>query len=171
MIELFKVESAIMSKIYPLDKTDRKILQALQINGRMSNQELADLVSLSPSPCLRRVKQLEDAGVINRYVALIDPPAIGLGLLAYVNVKLEKRLVAKGKFAFEEFREEVLLWPEVVACYSMTGDLDYLLRVQVENLDAYSAFVMNRLLKHPAVLDVRSSFALERIKETTALPL
>jgi Lrp/AsnC family transcriptional regulator, leucine-responsive regulatory protein len=160
-----------MSKVYPLDKTDRKILQALQNNGRITNQELADLVSLSPSPCLRRVKQLEDAGVISRYVALIDPPAIGLGLLAYVNVKLEKRPATKGKFAFEEFREEVLLWPEVVACYSMTGDLDYLMRVQVEDLDAFSAFVMNRLLKHPAVLDVRSSFALERIKETTALPL
>jgi Lrp/AsnC family transcriptional regulator, leucine-responsive regulatory protein len=160
-----------MSKAYPLDKIDRKILQALQINGRISNQELADLVSLSPSPCLRRVKQLEEAGVISRYVALIDPPAIGLGLLAYVNVKLEKRPTAKGKFAFEEFREAVPLWPEVVACYSMTGDLDYLLRVQVEDLDAFSAFVMNRLLKHPAVIDVRSSFALERIKETTALPL
>jgi Lrp/AsnC family transcriptional regulator, leucine-responsive regulatory protein len=159
------------SPSYPLDKIDRKILQALQQNGRMTNQELADLVSLSPSPCLRRVKQLEDAGVITRYVALINPPSVGLGLLAYVNVKLEKRLAAKGKFAFEEFREEVLLWPEVVACYSMTGDLDYLLRVQVENLDAFSAFMMNRLLKHPAVQDVRSSFALERIKETTALPL
>jgi Lrp/AsnC family transcriptional regulator, leucine-responsive regulatory protein len=160
-----------MSASYPLDKIDRKILQALQHNGRMTNQELADLVSLSPSPCLRRVKQLEDAGVISRYVALIDPPKIGLGLLAYVNVKLEKRPVARGKFAFEEFRDEVLLWPEVVACYSMTGDLDYLLRVQVENLEAFSAFVMNRLLKHAAVLDVRSSFALDRIKETTALPL
>jgi Lrp/AsnC family transcriptional regulator, leucine-responsive regulatory protein len=159
------------SPSYPLDKIDRKILQALQQNGRMTNQELADLVSLSPSPCLRRVKQLEDAGVITRYVALIHPPSVGLDLLAYVNVKLEKRLAAKGKFAFEEFREEVLLWPEVVACYSMTGDLDYLLRVQVENLDAFSAFMMNRLLKHPAVQDVRSSFALERIKETTALPL
>jgi Lrp/AsnC family transcriptional regulator, leucine-responsive regulatory protein len=160
-----------MAKTYTLDKTDRKILQALQTNGRMSNQELADFVSLSPSPCLRRVKQLEEAGVISRYVALIDPSAIGLDLLAYVNVKLEKRPVARGKFAFEEFREEVLLWPEVAACYSMTGDLDYLLRVQVANLDAFSAFVMNRLLKHPAVIDVRSSFALERIKETTALSL
>jgi Lrp/AsnC family transcriptional regulator, leucine-responsive regulatory protein len=154
-----------------LDKTDLKLLQALQTDGRMTNQDLAEKVSLSPSPCLRRVKQLEDAGVIKSYVALVSPLAVGLGLLAYVNVKLEKRPTSRGKFAFEDFREEVLLWPEVVACYAMTGDLDYLLRVQVKDLEHYSGFVMSRLLKHPAVLDVRSSFALERIKETTALPI
>jgi Lrp/AsnC family transcriptional regulator, leucine-responsive regulatory protein len=154
-----------------LDKTDLKLLQALQVDGRITNQELADRVSLSASPCLRRVRQLEEAGVIRGYVALINPQAVGLGLLAYVNVKLEKRPTSKGKFAFEDFREEVLLWPEVVACYAMTGDLDYLLRVQVKDLDHFSTFVMQRLLKHPAVLDVRSSFALERIKETTSLPI
>jgi Lrp/AsnC family transcriptional regulator, leucine-responsive regulatory protein len=154
-----------------LDKTDIKILQALQKNGRMSNQDLAESVSLSPSPCLRRVKQLEDAGVIRQYVALIDTEAVGLGMLAYVNVKLEKGQTTKGRFALDDFREAVMLWPEVVACYSMTGDLDYLMRVQVRDLNHFSSFVMNRLLKHPGVLDVRSSFALQRIKETTALPL
>jgi Lrp/AsnC family transcriptional regulator, leucine-responsive regulatory protein len=109
--------------------------------------------------------------VIRQYVALIDTEAVGLGMLAYVNVKLEKGQTTKGRFALDDFREAVMLWPEVVACYSMTGDLDYLMRVQVRDLNHFSSFVMNRLLKHPGVLDVRSSFALERIKETTALPL
>ncbi len=154
-----------------LDRIDRQILNALQSDGRLSNQQLAEKVALSPSPCLRRVNQLESQGVIDRYVAIVNPAAIGVGLLAYVNVKLEKRPTNIGRFAFEDFRDAVLLWPEVVACYSMTGDLDYLLRVHVKDLDAFSTFVMERLLKHSAVLDVRSSFALERIKETTALPI
>ena len=154
-----------------LDRTDIKILQLLQSNSRISNQELAEAVSLSPSPCLRRVKQLEDAGIIGKYVALVNPKAVGLDLLAYVNVKLEKRVTQSGRFAFEDFGAAVQAWPEVVACYSMTGDLDYLMRVQVKDLNHFSAFVMDKLLKHSGVLDVRSSFALERIKETTALPI
>lgn len=156
----------------PLDRTDLAILELLQSDARMSNQELAERVSLSPSPCLRRVRRLEEAGVIRRYVALIDPVTLGLGLLAYVNVKLEKRRQdAAGRFAFDSFRDDVQGWPEVVACYAMTGDIDYLMRVQARDLDDFSRFVLEKLLKHPAVLDVRSSFALDRIKETTALPL
>jgi Lrp/AsnC family transcriptional regulator, leucine-responsive regulatory protein len=155
-----------------LDKTDLKILELLQQRGQLTNQDLADLVALSPSPCLRRVRRLEDAGVIKAYVALLDPLAIGLGLLAYVNVKLEKRAIANGgRFLFDDFRDSVRSWPEVVACYAMTGDSDYLMRVQVQDLNHFSRFVMDKVLKHPGVLDVRSSFALERIKETTALPL
>ncbi len=150
-----------------LDGTDRKILSELQADGRLSNQELAERVALSPSPCLRRVRALERAGVIRRYAAVLDPAQIGLGLLAYVSVKLEKR----GKMPVDQFTRAVESWPEVIACYSMTGDMDYLMRVQVEDLEHYSRFVMDKLLKQPGVIDIRTNFVLERVKETTALPL
>ncbi len=155
-----------------LDAIDKRILQVLQSDGRISNQDLAEKVSLSPSPCLRRVRRLEDSGVIGRYVALLEPEKVGLGLLAYVSVKLEKRAVARGgRFAFDDFRDAVIAWPEVVGCYAMTGDSDYLMRVHVEDLAHFSRFVMDTLLKYPGVLDVRSSFALQKLKDTTALPL
>jgi Lrp/AsnC family leucine-responsive transcriptional regulator len=150
-----------------LDRTDRRILEQLQQDGRMANAELAERISLSPSPCLRRVRALEEAGVIRQYVALVDPARVGLGLLAYVVVKLEKR----SKMPVDEFSRAVQGWPEVVACYAMTGDMDYLLRVHVEDLEHFSRFVLDRLLKQPVVIDVKSNFVLERIKDTTALPL
>ena len=150
-----------------LDATDRRILEQLQADGRLSNQELAERVALSPSPCLRRVRALERAGVIRRYAAVLDPLQVGLGLLAYVSVKLEKR----GKMPVDQFTRAVESWPEVIACYSMTGDMDYLMRVHVENLEHYSRFVMDRLLKQPGVIDIRTNFVLERVKETTVLPL
>ena len=151
----------------PVDRVDRKILEQLQADGRLSNQDLAARVALSPSPCLRRVRALEKSGVIRRYVALLDPAKVGLALLSYVTVKLEK----KGKMPVEQFTRSVQSWPEVVACYSMTGDMDYLMRVQVEDLEHYSRFIMDKLLKQPYVIDVKSSFALDRVKETTVLPL
>ncbi len=163
-----------------LDKIDLKILAILQANGRLSNQEIAEKVNLSPSPCLRRIKRLEDAGVIRQYVALLDPDMIGLGLLAYVNVRLEKHSdnpsagstrTTSGTTPRADFGAAVANWPEVVACYAMTGEMDYLLRVHVKDMDDFSRFMMGTLLRHPAVLDVKSSFALQRIKETTALPL
>lgn len=156
-----------------LDKTDRKILSILQSNGRLTNQEVAERVNLSPSPCLRRIRQLEEAGVIRQYVALLDPDKIGLGLLAYVNVRLEKHSEAPAgaRSPRSDFAASVENWPEVVACYAMTGEMDYLLRVHVEDMEHFSHFMMETLLKHPAVLDVKSSFALQRIKDTTALPL
>jgi Lrp/AsnC family leucine-responsive transcriptional regulator len=163
-----------------LDKTDRKILAILQNDGRLSNQDVAEQVSLSPSPCLRRVKRLEDAGVIRQYVALLDPEKIGLGLLAYVNVRLEKHSdgavqsnarAAAATSPRADFAVAVEQWPEVVACYAMTGEMDYLLRVHVEDMEHFSRFMMATLLRHPAVLDVKSSFALQRVKDTTALPL
>ncbi len=150
-----------------LDRTDLRILDILQQEGRLSNQEIAERVALSPSPCLRRIKRLEDLGVIRQYVALLEPQRIGLGLLAYVTVKLHKH----GKMPMEEFGARVQTWPEVVACYAMTGEMDYLLRVHVEDLPHFSRFVMDQLLKHPGVVDIKSSFALQRIKDTTALPL
>ncbi len=158
-----------------LDKTDRKILAILQADGRLTNQEVAEKVSLSPSPCLRRIKRLEQAGVIRQYVALLDAGKLGLGLLAYVNVRLEKhgdsQAAGSAHSPRANFAASVASWPEVVACYAMTGDMDYLLRVHVEDMDHFSHFMMETLLRHPAVLDVKSSFALQRIKDTTALPL
>ena len=150
-----------------LDRTDRRIVDALQRDGRLPNNELAAQVSLSPSPCLRRVRSLEEAGVIKRYVALVDPLKVGLQMLAYVSVKLEK----KGQMPAEGFNSAVNTWSEVTECYAMTGDMDYLLRVQVEDLDHFSRFIMGKLLKQASVADVKSSFALERVKETTVLPL
>lgn len=169
-----------MTKI-ALDKTDRKILAILQADGRLSNQDVAEQVSLSPSPCLRRIKRLEQGGVIRQYVALLDPAKIGLGLLAYVNVRLEKHSDvaggaggAHGKCPTSpraDFAVSVANWPEVAACYAMTGEMDYLLRVHVEDMEHFSRFMMATLLRHPAVLDVKSSFALQRVKDTTALPI
>lgn len=165
-----------------MDKTDRKILAILQEDGRLSNQEVAERVNLSPSPCLRRIKRLEQAGVIRQYVALLAPEKIGLGLLAYVNVRLEKhgtsQVSGSGRSGTAvthspraDFSASVTHWPEVVACYAMTGEMDYLLRVHVEDMAHFSRFMMETLLRHPAVLDVKSSFALQRLKDTTALPL
>jgi Lrp/AsnC family transcriptional regulator, leucine-responsive regulatory protein len=149
------------------DKTDRKILSLLQKDGRLTNLELAAKINLSPSPTLRRVRALEDAGLIKGYCAILDAQKLGLGLLAYVTVKLEK----KGKMPIDSFSRAVQAWSEVVACYAMTGEMDYLLRVQVRDLDHFSRFMMESLLKQPGVIDTTSSFAMERIKETTALPL
>lgn len=157
-----------------LDKTDRRILAVMQENGRLSNQEVAEQVSLSPSPCLRRIRRLEQAGVIRKYVALLDADKLGLGLLAYVNVRLEKHGESGARSATSPraaFAAAVMQWPEVIACHAMTGDMDYLLRVHVEDMEHFSRFMMDTLLRHPAVLDVRSSFALQQVKETTALPL
>jgi Lrp/AsnC family leucine-responsive transcriptional regulator len=166
----------IMSKI-ALDKIDRQILAILQSDGRVSNQDVAERVGLSPSPCLRRIKRLEEAGVIRQYVALLDPDKLGLGLLAYVNVRLEKHSDGASGARVPallprfEFAQAVAAWPEVVACHAMTGEMDFLLRVHVEDMGHFSRFMMGTLLRHPAVLDVKSSFSLQRIKETTALPI
>jgi Lrp/AsnC family leucine-responsive transcriptional regulator len=152
-----------------LDRIDRLILMHLQRDGRISNQDLAQLVALSPSPCLRRVKRLEELGYIRRYVALVDPDKLGLGLLAYVFVRLDKAH-RSGHGAIGDFVRDVQGWTEVVQCYAMSGDMDYLLRVQVHDLAAFSRFAMDVLMRHPAVIDIRSSFALQSIKETTELP-
>ncbi|RKT25331.1 AsnC family transcriptional regulator [Paraburkholderia sp. RAU2J] len=164
-----------MAKV-EIDAIDRRILAILQENGRLSNQEIAERVNLSPSPCLRRIRRLEESGVIRGYVALLDAQHLGLGLLAYVNVRLEKRGGSapgpRGDATHADlFRAAVQAWPEVVACHAMTGDMDYLLRVQVEDMAHFSRFVQDQLLHHPSVIDVKTSFALEKFKETTALPI
>jgi Lrp/AsnC family leucine-responsive transcriptional regulator len=154
-----------------LDRIDRHILGLLQDNAKLSNQEIAARVGLSPSPCLRRIKQFEDSGLIRQYVALLDPSRLGIGLTAYATVRMDKHIDAPKRSSMQSFRDVVQGWHEVVACYAMTGEMDYLLRVQTVDLEHYSRFVMDKLLRHPSVLDVKSSFTLERIKDTTALPL
>jgi Lrp/AsnC family leucine-responsive transcriptional regulator len=151
-----------------LDRIDKQILMELQRDGLLSNQELADRVSLSPSPCLRRVRRLEDEGYIQSYVALVDPEKVGLKLLAYVTIRLNKVFRASHS-PVSDFARDVQTWPEGVECYAMSGDMDYLLRVQVKDLTEFSRFAMDKLMQHPAVVDMRSSFTLQHIKETTVI--
>jgi Lrp/AsnC family leucine-responsive transcriptional regulator len=150
-----------------LTRTDRRILELLQADAHISNVELAERVGLSPSPCLRRVKLLEAQGLIGGYVALLDRRKLGLDVVAFVEVQVDRHSDA-GAAAF---RAAVQDQPEIVACHMMTGAFDYLLKVVVPNLDAYAEFTLQKLLKMPGVKDVRSSFVLETMKDSTALPL
>ncbi len=154
-----------------LDKLDRQILRSLQADGRATYDQLAEQVSLSPSAVLRRVKRLEESGVIDRYVALIKPEKVGLGLTAYLNVRLEKHTESHKRNPMDLFRASVQAWPEVVECAALTGEMDYFLRVVVEDMAHYSRFVMDTLLKHPSVQDCKTSFVLDRVKATTAVPV
>ncbi|WP_395138989.1 Lrp/AsnC family transcriptional regulator [Schlegelella aquatica] len=154
-----------------LDAIDRRILRALQANGRMTYEELAGQVSLSPSATLRRVKRLEEAGAIAGYVAIVPPERVGLGLTAYINVRLEKHTESHKRNPMDLFRAAVQSWPEVVECVALTGEMDYLLRVVVEDMAHYSRFIMDTLLKHPSVEDCKTSFVLDRVKNTTAVPV
>jgi len=154
-----------------LDMVDRRILRALQRDGRMTYDILAQDVGLSPSAALRRVKRLEEAGAIAAYVALLSPERVGLPLTAYLNVRLEKHTERHKRNPMDLFRAAVQTWPEVVECASLTGEMDYLLRVVVEDMAHYSRFIMDTLLKHPSVQDCKTSFVLDRVKNTTALPV
>lgn len=152
-----------------LDAVDRRILQVLQTQGRCTYDELAQAVGLSASAALRRVRRLEDAGVIAGYVALVDPVRVGLGLTAYINVRLEKHTESHKRNPMDLFAASVQTWPEVVECSALTGEMDFLLRVVVRDMDHYSRFIMESLLKHPSVQDCKTSFVLQRVKGTTAL--
>jgi Lrp/AsnC family leucine-responsive transcriptional regulator len=154
-----------------LDRLDRAILSRLQENGRETYDLIGAAVGLSASAVLRRVKRLEETGVIDRYVALVRPEAVGLGLTAYINVRLEKNTESHKRNPMDVFRASVQTWPEVVECAALTGDMDYLLRVVVQDMAHYSRFIMNTLLKHPSVQDCKTSFVLDRVKATTAMPL
>lgn len=154
-----------------LDKLDRQILQALQADGRATYEQIAERVGLSASAVLRRVKRLEDAKVIDRYVALVRPEAVGLALTAYLNVRLEKHSETHKRNPMDLFRASVVTWPEVVECAALTGEMDYLLCVVVRDMGHYRSFIMGTLLKHPSVQDCKTSFVLDRVKTTTALPV
>ena len=160
---------AAMANEPELGAVDRRILQVLQSQGRCTYDELAQAVGLSASAALRRVRRLEDAGVIAGYVALVDPVRVGLGLTAYINVRLEKHTESHKRNPMDLFAASVQTWPEVVECSALTGEMDFLLRVVVRDMDHYSRFIMESLLKHPSVQDCKTSFVLQRVKGTTAL--
>ena len=150
-----------------LDEIDLRILDQLQADGRMSNQELSEKVGLSPSPCLRRLRQLEAEGVIQRYVALVDPPSVGLGVTAFVRVRLD----AQDDRHLAVFEGAIADFPEVMECYLMTGPRDYLLRVVVADLAAYEQFLKQKLTRLDGIASIESSFALEQVKYTNVLPV
>jgi Lrp/AsnC family transcriptional regulator, leucine-responsive regulatory protein len=160
-----------MNRMEAFDKLDRSILRSLQSDGRATYDQIAEAVGLSPSAVLRRVKRLEETGVIDRYVALVKPEAVGLALTAYLNVRLEKHTESHKRNPMDLFRASVQTWPEVVECAALTGEMDYLLRVVVQDMAHYSRFIMDTLLKHPSVEDCKTSFVLDRVKATTALPV
>jgi Lrp/AsnC family leucine-responsive transcriptional regulator len=150
-----------------LDNIDRRILEILQDNARISNQELADEVGLSPSPCLRRVKLLESSGIVRNYAALLDPAAVGQALQAIVEVRLEHQTSA----SVARFEKEVLKYPQVLECYLLAGDWDYVLRVVARDLDDFREFCVNSLAKIAGVSNVKSNICMKQVKYSTALPL
>ncbi len=154
-----------------LDKLDRAILRRLQENGRETYEVIGEQVGLSASAVLRRVKRLEEMGTIARYVALVRPPAVGLALAAYLTVRLEKNTETHKRNPMDAFRAAVQTWPEVIECVSLTGEMDYVLRVVVRDMAHYSRFVLETLLKHPSVQDCKTSFVLDTVKSTTAMPV
>ncbi|MEK6592007.1 MAG: Lrp/AsnC family transcriptional regulator [Pseudomonadota bacterium] len=149
------------------DKIDRKILDVLQDNARITNIELAQKVGLSPSPCLQRVRRLHESGLISRYVTLLNPLALGLTVSVFIQVSLEKQV----ERALEMFEKAIQSRPEVMECYLMTGDADYLLRVVVPDVQSLERFIVNYLSKIPGIASIKSSFALKQVKYKTALPL
>ena len=150
-----------------LDEIDVKILRRLQEQARISNVELADQVGLSPAPCLRRVRALEEAGVVRRYVTLVNPAAVNLNVTVFVQITLD--LQVEGRL--EIFEQAVMRRPEVLECYLMTGDADYLLRVVVPDVSAYERFLRDSLTRIESAAGIKSSFALKQVKYSTALPL
>ena len=152
---------------YSFDSTDRRILQVIQENARISNTELADRIGLSPSPCWRRVRTLEDNGVIERYVTLVNAKAVGLTITVFATVALEKQVES----ALESFEKAVMERPEVMECNLMTGEFDYLLRVVVPDLAAYERFLMDHLTRIKGIASIKSSFSLKQVSYKTALPL
>lgn len=147
-----------------LDDIDRRIVAALQANGRLPIVDLADKVGLSATPCQRRVRRLEEAGVITRYAALISPGALGLGLQALVQVTLDDH----SEKIVEAFETAIRARTEVVACYAVTGDMDFLLMVQTPDLAAFSEFALKALLRMPGVRGTRSSFIMQAVKSDLA---
>src|SRR5690554_1006855 len=151
-----------------IDKTDRKILELLQRNGSLTNQELAEKVGLSPSPCLRRVRALQDAGIIVRTATILDNKKLGLSLTAILLIGMDRHTPER----FAGFEEKVSEFPEVLECYLVTGhDADYMLKVVVPDMDQYHDFLLNQITRITGMSSVHSSFVLRRVIDSTALPL
>ena len=158
-----------MAKIanVPLDGIDARILAELQRDGRMTITDLAERVGLSASPCLRRVRMLEEAGVITGYVAVVDQNRVGLEVNVFASIRLERQREEE----LERFNATVAQWPEVMECYLMTGTRDYLMRIVVGSLGEYERFIKDKLSRLDGVSSIESSFALSRVKHTTAVPV
>ncbi|MGO4998827.1 Lrp/AsnC family transcriptional regulator [Oceanisphaera sp. W20_SRM_FM3] len=157
-----------MSNLVQLDRTDRRILELMQANGRISNLELAERIGLSPSPCSRRVKALEDAGLIASHVTLLNANKLGLSLQAYIHISLDRHTPER----FESFDAAIKDFSEVLECDLVTGtEADYQLKVVVRDMEHYQQFLLGKLTRVSGVTGVRSSFVLRRIKHETALPL
>jgi len=151
-----------------LDRTDRRILKALQHNARITNQDLADSVGLSPSPCLRRVKQLENAGLILEYVAILDAQKLDLGMMALVQINLDKQIPER----FNSFEATLSQFPEVIECLLITGQsADYQIKVIVKDLDAYQQFLLGKLTQIEGVTAVHSSFVLRKVINHNRIPI
>lgn len=150
-----------------LDAIDRRILKALQEDGRLSNVDLAERVGLSPSPCLRRVKRLEAQGVIRSYRAVLDRPAVGLGLTVFVEIKVVRHTRENAA----ELQAALEARPEIVSCHIVSGSTDFLAEIVVADLTAYEKLLTEHILSLPMVADIRSNFSLRRIKSDGALPL
>jgi len=160
-------EYSALKHVMQLDALDLRILAELQQDSSLTNVELAKRVHLSPSPCLTRVKALETNGVIQRYVALANPKALGLGLNVFINISLKEQ----AKESLAEFERRIAEHDEVMECYLMTGDSDYLIRVAVADIAALEKFILNQLTPIPGIEKIRSSFALKQVRYKTALPL
>ncbi|AHB74520.1 MULTISPECIES: Lrp/AsnC family transcriptional regulator [Pandoraea] len=150
-----------------LDAIDLKILRELQADARLTNVELASRVNLSPSPCLARVKALEAAGYIRQRVTLLDPSKLGLHINVFIHVTLENQ----NRDGLDAFEAAVTALPNVMECYLMSGDADYLLRVMVSDMSAYETLITDRLSRIPGIRNIRSSFALKQVMYTTAIPV
>jgi len=150
-----------------LDELDVKILNLLQENARISNVELSAKVHLSPSPCLARVRALEQSGIVSRYVTLLDPKKVNLGISVFIQIGMERQV----ERSLEDFEAAIMTYREVMECYLMTGDFDYLIRVVVNDMPALERFILDKLTKIPGVSNIKSSFALKQVKYKTALPL
>ncbi len=151
-----------------MDKLDQSILAEMQKDGSISNLELADRVGLSPSPCSRRVKQLEDEGIISGYATLVDPKKIGLKLHVMVQISMDRHTPDR----FEGFEQELETYPEVISCMLFTGhSADYIIELLVESMESYQELLLNRLTRIPGVSDVQSSFVLRKVIDRTSVPL
>lgn len=150
-----------------LDTIDRKLLDLLQADAHATSEALGEAVGLSPSPCARRVRNLEQAGIIKRYVAVVDQEKIGLPISVFASIKLERQREDE----LDRFEKAVMRWPEIVECYLMTGQRDYLLRIVVEDLKAYETFLKRTLTRLDGVASIESSFALGQVKYSHALPI
>ncbi len=151
-----------------LDRYDQMILDILQKNGRITNQELAEAIKLSPSPCLRRVRQMEEDGLIDGYVALLNAKKLGLSLMAFIGISMDRHTPER----FEKLESTLAGYPEVLECHLITGqDADYLLKVIVRDMDAYQQFLLNKLTRIEGVTGVHTSFVMKSPINSTALPV